>query len=90
MGVMGPIKVVWSGGNVGHLSVLVHPTDNEAKACSVYNSLGLELFLLILLKSILHVSVLAAVSKWLRTLILSALNHFSSHSYGFEPSPGHM
>ena len=32
----------------------------------------------------------APVSDGLRTLILSALNHSSSHRCGFEPSSGHM
>ena len=32
----------------------------------------------------------APVAEWLRTLIFSTLNCFSSHRCGFEPSSGHM
>ena len=30
------------------------------------------------------------MAKWLRPLILSALNRLSSHRWAFEPSLGHM
>ena len=37
-----------------------------------------------------NLTTAASMTKWLRPLILSTLNHSASHCCGFEPSSGHL
>ena len=40
--------------------------------------------------SVIFILAVASVAEWLRTLIFSALNHLSSHRYGFQLSSSHI
>ena len=49
----------------------------------------LRCFLTMFLRYFLTLSA-ALLAEWLRSLVFSALNRWSSHRCGFEPSSGHM